>query len=92
MNISNPVKDFYKYYVFNTKIPVVDCKDYLDVIEKAKTVKTSCILLAKESTVVSNKNLDVNLNFNTDVEVILILNVVLNGLFVALPPSPFLQA
>jgi hypothetical protein len=79
MNVSNPVKEFYKDYVFNTKIPTIVCKDYLDVLEKAKSVKTSCILLAKDIVTVSDRVLDVNLSFNKDVETVLVLNVTLKG-------------
>ena len=79
VDASNPVSEFYKNYTFKADLPVISCLDYEDVLNKAKTTKTSCILYNKTKNTVSDKNISVNLSFNSDIEVILILNVELKG-------------
>lgn len=79
VDASNPVSEFYKNYTFKADLPVISCSDYEDVLNKAKAVKTSCILYNKTKNTVSDKNISVNLSFNSDIEVILILNVELKG-------------
>ena len=39
----NPVNEFYTNYKFNN-LPIVQCSDYEDVLNKAKNVTSSCIL------------------------------------------------
>ena len=75
----NPVRDFYSSYSFNTKLQVIYCSNYEDVLNKAKSVKNSCILYNKQLNTITDKQLDINLTYNKDLEVFLILNVELNG-------------
>ena len=79
MEVFNPVKSFYSSYTFNNKLPVIQCSNYEDVLSKAKTVKTSCILYNKDKNTVTDKNLQVNLTYDSNIEVVLILNVELKG-------------
>jgi len=79
VDTTNPVSEFYKNYTFKTGLPVIVCSDYEDVLNKSKTTKTSCILYNKIKNVVNDKNISVNLTFNSDIEVTLILNVELKG-------------
>ena len=44
----NPVSEYYSNYNFNTSLPIIICTNYEDVLSKAKTVKTSCILYNKD--------------------------------------------
>ncbi len=74
----NPVNEFYANYKFSS-LPVTLCTDYQDVLNKAKNVKQSCILLNKTKNVVTDKNLDINFTFDAKLEVILVLNVELKG-------------
>jgi hypothetical protein len=78
VEVTNPVSEFYKKYNFKTELPIVLCSNYEDVLNKAKSVKTSCILYNKTKNTVSDKNININLNFK-DIEVVLILNVELKG-------------
>lgn len=74
---SNPVSEYYKKYEFK-ELPVISCSNYEDVLSKAKTAKTSCILYNKTINTVSDKIINVDLTFK-DIEVILILNIELKG-------------
>jgi hypothetical protein len=74
----NPVTDFYSNYKFND-LPIVICSNYEDVLNKAKSVNSSCILFNKDKNVVTNKNLEINFSYDTKLEVILVLNVELKG-------------
>jgi hypothetical protein len=78
-NLYNPVSTYYSNYKFNNSLPVIICSNYEDVLAKAKTVKTSCILFNKDKNVVSNKALTVNFTFDSKIEVVLVLNVELKG-------------
>ena len=77
--ILNPVSTYYSNYKFNISLPIIICSNYEDVLTKAKTVKTSCILFNKDKNVVSNKDLTVNFTFDSKIEVVLVLNVELKG-------------
>ena len=74
----NPVSEFYSNYKFND-LPIVVCSNYEDVLNKAKSVNSSCILFNKDKNVVTNKNLEINFSYDTKLEVILVLNVELKG-------------
>jgi len=79
IELSNPVSEYYKNYEFKKELPVILCSNYEDVLNKAKTSKTSCILYNKKLNTVSDKNITIDLSFNKDIEVILILNVEFKG-------------
>ena len=74
----NPVSEFYSNYKFNN-LPIVICSNYEDVLNKAKSVTSSCILFNKDKNVVTDKNLQINFSFDSKIEVILVLNVELKG-------------
>ena len=74
----NPVSEFYANYKFNN-LPIVICTNYEDVLNKAKSVTSSCILFNKDKTVVTDKNLQINFSFDSKIEVVLVLNVELKG-------------
>jgi len=74
----NPVRDFYKNYNFKAELPVILCSSYEDVLNKASSVKISCILYNKTKNSVLDKNISVNLTFK-NIEVVLLLNVELKG-------------
>jgi hypothetical protein len=78
-NLVNPVKDMYGDYVFNPKLPVVLCASYEDVLKKASTTTSSCILLNTTKQVVSDKNISINATFDPKLEVVMVLNVDLKG-------------
>ena len=75
----NPVNEFYSNYKFNSKLPVIICSNFEDVLNKAKTVSSSCILLYKDKNIVTDKNLQINLTYDSKLEVVLILNIELKG-------------
>ena len=77
--LDNPVKEFYANYNFNKTLPIISCTNYEDVINKAKSVKTSCILYNKDKNIVADKTLQIDLTFSKDVEVVLVLNAELKG-------------
>ena len=79
VDVQNPVGEFYNNYIFNSELPVILCSNYEDVLNKAKTVKSSCILYNKTKNTLSDKNITTNFNFGKDLQVILILNVELKG-------------
>ena len=74
----NTVSEFYPNYKFNN-LPIIMCSNYEDVLNKAKSVKTSCILYNKDKNVITDKNLQINLSYDSKLEVILVLNVELKG-------------
>ena len=74
----NPVSEFYANYKFSN-LPIVICSNYEDVLSKAKSVNSSCILLNKDKNVVNDKNLQINFSYDSKIEVILALNVELKG-------------
>jgi poly(beta-D-mannuronate) lyase len=74
----NPVSEYYDNYKFSS-LPITVCSDYQDVLNKAKSVKQSCILLNKTKNTVTDKNLDINFTYDSKLEVILVLNVELKG-------------
>ena len=74
----NPVNEFYSNYKFSN-LPIISCTNYEDVLNKAKTVNSSCILYNKDKNIVTDKNLQINLTYDSKLEVILILNVELKG-------------
>jgi hypothetical protein len=76
--VYNPVSEFYTNYKFNN-LPVIQCANYEDVLNKAKSVNSSCILYNKNKNVVTDKNLQINFSYDSKIEVILILNVELKG-------------
>ena len=76
--LENPVKDYYNNYQFSS-LPIVICSNYSEVLSKSKTATTSSIFLCKDKTVVSNKNIAINLTFDPKIEVILVLNIQLTG-------------
>lgn len=78
-SIVNPVSQFYSDYIFDPSLPVIECSSYTDVLNKAKNAKTSCILLSTKKITESNKNININLNFQTNLKIILIMNLELNG-------------
>jgi hypothetical protein len=57
IDVTNPVSEFYKNYTFKTDLPVISCSNYEDVLNKAATTKTSCILYNKTKNTVSDKNI-----------------------------------
>ena len=82
----NPVSEFYSNYKFNSSLPVILCSNYEDVLLKAKSVKTSCILLNKTKNVVNDKALTFDFSFNSTLEVVLVLNVDLIRRVLKYPP------
>jgi len=74
----NPVSEFYSNYKFNN-LPIIICSNYEDVLNKAKSVNSSCILYNKDKNIVTDKNLQINLSFDSKIEVVLVLNVELKG-------------
>jgi len=76
---TNPVSEFYKSYEFNKNLPIISCSNYEDVLNKAKSVNSSCILYNKTKNTVSDKNITINCSFDKSLEVILLLNVDLTG-------------
>ena len=74
----NPVNEFYVNYKFNN-LPIIQCSNYEDVLNKAKNVTSSCILYNKDKNVVTNKNLQINFSYDSKLEIILVLNVELKG-------------
>ena len=79
IDITNPVKEFYKNYNFKEDMSIIDCNSYEDLLTKAKNINTSCILYNKTKNIINNKNININLIYNKDIEVILILNIELHG-------------
>jgi hypothetical protein len=79
IEVSNPVREFYKNYEFKKELPIISCTNYDDVLNKAKTVKSSCILYNPTKNTVSDKNIIINLSYDKSLEVVLILNVELKG-------------
>ena len=77
--ITNPVSAYYGNYAFNSALPVVLCDNYEDVLKKAGTVTTSCMLMSKTKTVVSDKTINVTTTFDSKIEVVMVLNVELRG-------------
>ena len=75
----NPVSEFYKNYTFKADLPVISCSNYEDVLNKAKSVNSSCILYNKDKNIVTNKNLQINLTYDSKIDVVLVLNVELKG-------------
>ena len=78
-SITNPVSQYYSNYVYDSSLPVIECSSYIDVLNKAKNTKTSCILLNTTKSTEVNKNITINLNFSANVKVILIMNLELKG-------------
>ena len=74
----NPVSEFYKNYNFKNELPVILCSSYEDVLNKASSVKTSCILYNKTKNSITDKNININLSFK-NIDVVLLLNVELKG-------------
>ena len=70
---------YYGNYAFNSALPVVLCDNYEDVLKKAGTVTTSCMLMSKTKTVVSDKTINVTTTFDSKIEVVMVLNVELRG-------------
>ena len=79
MEVYNPVERFYSSYKFNDKLPIIQCSNYEDVLNKAKTSKTSCILYNKDKNIVKDKNIQIDLSYDSNIEIVLILNVELTG-------------
>ena len=79
MEVYNPVESFYSSYKFNDKLPIIQCSNYEDVLNKAKTSKTSCILYNKDKNIVKDKNIQIDLSYDTNIEIVLILNLELTG-------------
>ena len=79
MEVYNPVERFYSSYKFNDKLPIIQCSNYEDVLNKAKTSKTSCILYNKDKNIVKDKNIQIDLSYDSNIEIVLILNVELVG-------------
>jgi hypothetical protein len=77
--IFNPVSAYYADYAFNKALPIVLCENYEDVLKKASTTTTSCMLVSKTKTVVSDKNINVTTSFDGKIEVVMVLNVELRG-------------
>ena len=59
-------------------MPVILCSNYEDVLKKANSVKTSCILYNTTKNSITDKNISINFSFK-NIEVFLILNVELKG-------------
>ena len=78
INVNNPVSEFYKSYNFKPELPVILCSNYEDVLKKANSVKTSCILYNTTKNSITDKNISINFSFK-NIEVFLILNVELKG-------------
>jgi hypothetical protein len=74
----NPVSDYYSNYKFKV-LPVVLCENYDDVLKKASSVTSSCILLSKTKMIVKDRNLSINNTYDSKLDVVLILNVELRG-------------
>lgn len=78
-SIVNPVSEYYSNYVYDSSLPVIECSSYIDVLNKAKNTKTSCILVNTSKSTEVNKNITINLNFPTNLKVILVMNLELKG-------------
>ena len=77
--ITNPVSQYYSNYIYDSSLPVIECSSYIDVLNKAKNTKTSCILVNTTKSSEVNKNITINLNYPSTLKVILILNLELKG-------------
>lgn len=77
-SLVNPVSDYYSNYKFKD-LQVILCENYEDVLKKASSVTTSCILLSKSKMVVKDKNISINNTFDSKLDVVMILNVELRG-------------
>jgi len=75
----NPVSEYYSNYQFNSKLPIVECEHYEDVLKKAASVTTSCMLVSKNKMTVTNKNISINNSYDSKIEVVMVLNVELRG-------------
>jgi hypothetical protein len=78
-SIVNPVNQYYSNYVYDPSLPVIECSSYIDVLNKAKNTKSSCILVNTSKSVEVNKNITINLNFSSNSKVVLIMNLELKG-------------
>jgi hypothetical protein len=76
VNPTNPVSEYYANYAFNTKLPVIECENYEDVLKKATT---SGIYVSKNKVVVTNKAISIGSAFDSKLEIVMILNVELRG-------------
>ena len=47
VDATNPVNEYYKNYNFQSDLPVILCSNYEDVLTRAKSVNSSCILYNK---------------------------------------------
>ena len=72
----NPVSEYYANYAFNSKLPVVECVNYEDVLKKATA---SGIYVSKNKTVVTDKAISIGSSFDSKLEIVMILNVELRG-------------
>jgi parallel beta-helix repeat protein len=76
----NPVKDYYADYVFNSTLPVITFNSYEEILTASKGITKSCILYNTKNQTVSSKALNIDLSYDSSLEVILILNVEFTGL------------
>ncbi len=77
-SIINPVAKYYKNYKFNVLLPVITHGNYTDLLNNAKSITKSCILLNTTPVSVDTK-LNINLSYPQGIEVVLILNINLIG-------------
>ena len=77
--IVNPVSEFYANYAFNSKLPIVLCENYEDVLKKAGTATVSSMFISKNKAVVTNKNISITNSFDSKLEIVMVLNVELKG-------------
>ena len=78
-SIVNPVSEYYENYKFNSKLPIIECVNYEDVLKKAGSVTTSCMFVSKNKVVVTDKNISINNSYDSKIEVVMVLNVELKG-------------
>jgi len=78
MSYRNPVQQYYPDYIFPS-LPVLEFSSYSDVLDAAKNVSKSCILVNTNQTTLNNTQLKVDLNFDDNITVFLVMNIVLTG-------------
>ena len=77
--ITNPVSDYYADYKFNSKLPIVLCENYEDVLKKAGTATSSTMFVSKTKVVVTDKNISVTNTVDSKLEIVMVLNIELKG-------------
>ena len=78
MNPVNPVSSYYSSYKFPT-LPTIICKDYIEVLSKAKASKTSATFVNSTKQTLTDKALTIDMTFSTDLVIICVMNFDMNG-------------